>query len=137
MRPLYLSSIVLAFLFPHTAFAQPQRYNPASTYGPFSRPALSPYLNLIRGGDPAANYYLGVVPERDRRANTVQFGAQLLDLEARSDAASRAAPEPDIPQLGATGHPAYFLNYSSYYNFAGAGRPAQPAAAPLRGQRRR
>src|SRR5688500_606325 len=34
---------------------------------PYSRPALSPYLNLLRGGDPAANYYLGVLTEYDRR----------------------------------------------------------------------
>ena len=33
-------------------------------------PPLSPYLNLLRGGDPAANYFLGVRPEQQRRTDT-------------------------------------------------------------------
>src|SRR5438105_5597506 len=55
---------------------------------PYGRPQLSPYLNLLRGGSPAANYYLGVIPEVDRRANTAAFGAAISDLERRSLAAA-------------------------------------------------
>jgi len=39
-------------------------------------PALSPYLNLVRGGNPAVNYYLGVLTEFDRRAFEGQMLAQ-------------------------------------------------------------
>src|SRR5713226_9128309 len=51
---------------------------------PYGRPQLSPYLNLLRGGSPAANYYLGVVPERERRANAALFGSAISDLEWRT-----------------------------------------------------
>jgi hypothetical protein len=47
---------------------------------PQNTPLLSPYLNLLRGGNPAANYYLGVVPERARRANEAQLGSTVNQL---------------------------------------------------------
>ena len=52
-----------------TAGAQTTRYGPRlpPQYGPGFRPALSPYLNLLRGGDISSNYYLGVNPEFQRR----------------------------------------------------------------------
>ena len=37
-------------------------------YGVGFRPRLSPYLDLANGGNPAVNYYLGTLPEFDRRA---------------------------------------------------------------------
>src|SRR4051794_13099408 len=39
----------------------------AASQTPFQatpRPAFSPYLELLRGGSPAANYFLGVVPSQ-------------------------------------------------------------------------
>src|SRR5262245_20957277 len=138
MKHLYLSAIVL-LLAAQTSWAQPYRnISSPGTYGPYSRPGLSPYLNLIRGGDPAANYYLGVIPERDRRAIGAQQGAQLLDLEQRS--ATSAAGERDpklIPELPGTGHPTYFFNYGSYYNFGGTGRGTLAAPTQALGQRPR
>src|SRR5262245_56602670 len=44
---------------------------------PAPGPSLSPYLNLLRGGNPAANYYLGVVPELQRRTQAAQFGGAI------------------------------------------------------------
>jgi hypothetical protein len=60
-------------------FQPPARPN----YGPGYRPQLSPYLNLLRGGDPAANYYLGTLPEFERRANAQLFGTEISDLDRR------------------------------------------------------
>jgi hypothetical protein len=48
---------------------------------PQNSPLLSPWLNLVgRGGNPAVNYYLGVVPERARRANEAQLGSTVNQL---------------------------------------------------------
>ncbi len=38
----------------------------------YSRPPLSPYLNLLRGGDPAVNYYLDVVPALQKRNKAME-----------------------------------------------------------------
>src|SRR5262245_12615133 len=133
-----LTAAALLLLAAPAAFAQQSRYaNPAGSYGPYARPALSPYLNMIRGGDPAANYYLGVVPERERRALNVQFGSELQDLEQRTSAPAAGEREPAIPELPVTGHPSYFLNYSTYYNLGGApGRTGLTAPAPPPAPRR-
>lgn len=81
-------------------------------YGPFYRPALSPYLNLLRGGDPAANFFLGTVPEFQRRSDT--FGQQRLlgELEERT--------RPDSPLFSGTvpipnSTRRYFNNTGGYY----------------------
>src|SRR5260370_31720403 len=70
----------------------------------FTRPGpnLSPYLNLLRGGNPAANYYLGVVPEVERRNNAAQFSAGIQDLARRLEAPAEGTEEllPTLPQTG-------------------------------------
>lgn len=97
-------------------------------------PALNPYLNLTRGGNPAVNYFLGVLPELDRRAVTEQQGAVLLDLERRLEA-------PTVGDLGEraadgalppTGHPAVFANYSTYYSMPSLPGQAATTRQPLR-----
>ena len=137
MRPLFVASAVV-LLCASSAFAQVGRYQgSASSYGPYSRPALPPMLNLLRGGDPAANYYLGVVPERDRRVQSAQQGAAIQELEQRTGRRGAAGRDPDaLPELPPTGHAAYFLNYSGYYQFGGAGRGSQTAPTPPKTQRR-
>jgi hypothetical protein len=143
MRQLLVASAVAvgvsALLSARPAFAQ-YPY-PTSTQSPtyrptpnvYARPGLSPYLNLLRGGSPAANYFLGVVPERERRATSAQYGTAILDLERR------AAPSPAIdelvPELPSTGHPTGFLNYGNYYGFGTGPRtfpPVTQAAPPPR-----
>src|SRR5215467_3564741 len=87
-----LAMLVLAA----TVHAQPSTTYPynLNLFGPglvspynssFTRPGpnLSPYLNLLRGGNPAANYYLGVVPEVERRNNAATFRAGIQDLAQR------------------------------------------------------
>ena len=122
----------LVFLTCGTAHAQ---FLGRSSYGgagygagnPYGGPQLSPYLNLLRGGSPAANYYLGVVPEVDRRANTAAFGAAISDLERRSLAA--AVGEGDLGEPTTTsGHPTAFMNTGSYFGALNAPRTA-PARA--------
>jgi len=83
---------------------------------PYSRPALSPYLNLLRGGDAAANYYLGVLTEYDRRyqltvPNVPTTTAPYLEpyVDDRADVEFRER------QLPPTGHQAGFMIYNSYY----------------------
>src|SRR5437870_1040677 len=107
-------------------------YGPrAPALNPSGRPALSPYLNLLRGGNQAANYYLGVVPEVERRVNTARFSAAISDLERRYAATAEAAPEEDLPVRGLapTGHAVTFMNPYPYFGAGttprtGPGRPA-------------
>jgi len=108
-------------------YGQPYGGSYRSMGGGFGRPGLSPYLNMLRGGSPAANYYLGVVPEFERRARDVQYGSALFDLERRAAAPVSAEDEDLLPSLPGTGHPAVFGYYQPYYNLS---RPAlgQPTA---------
>jgi hypothetical protein len=104
-------------------------------YNPVSGPQLSPYLNLLRGGNPAANYFSGVLPEIDRRLNSQVFSAEIQDLERRLI----VTPQQPVDELIAgalpgTGHPVQFLNDSPYYNRTGVYRPG---SAPLAGGRQR
>jgi hypothetical protein len=99
---------------------------------------LSPYLNLLRGGNPAANYYLGVVPDRYQRAYDVQVQTQLYQLE-RQVTTNADLLEEGAPSLRSTGHPAQFMNYGPYYNLSNNLRfnpsNTQRAVPPLPGQR--
>src|SRR5262245_44664628 len=64
-------------------------YNPGLPgMTPAGTPQLSPYLQLLRGGDPAANYYGGVVPERNQRAIDAQFGSALQQLQQQQATAA-------------------------------------------------
>ncbi len=47
---------------------------------------LSPYLNLLRGGDPAANYFLGTVPEFQRRSNFNYLQTKIQEIDQQSAA---------------------------------------------------
>jgi hypothetical protein len=105
-------------------------------------PPVSPYLNLLRGGIPAVNYFNFVRP-------MVQ---PLTPLDMQLPVASLASTyptedgSPDLPaQAGAipraTGHPTAFMSYQGYFNtFGTIGSPMQrggamqrpPAMAPRR-----
>lgn len=86
------------------AFGQPQVNNPY-----VRRPPISPYTNLLRGGDPALLYHGLIQPqfefERFRQQQNV-FNRQL------QTGLRRASQE----GTGVTGHPAVFMNYSHYYS---------------------
>lgn len=93
----------------------------APAYGVGFQAPLSPYFNLLRGGDPSANYFLGTVPEFQRRQDRKVFSAGLADLDRREaeDARELRVEEELMPRLPATGHPTGFGNTGSYFSQPG------------------
>jgi hypothetical protein len=111
-----LSLIVLAGVSVAPASAQylPGRANYGGGVGG-ARPPLSPYLNLLRGGDPSANYFLGVIPEQQRRVNAYQTRTSLQELEARTPTATTDPNEELLRPLPQTGHATAFGNQLNYF----------------------
>lgn len=106
---------------------------PRPNYGPGYRPQLSPYLNLIRGGNPAANYYLGTVPEQQRRADAREFRGAITDLDVRT---APPTVETGVPTVGfdnrsnpTTGGP-YFNNTVGFYQRQNIPQPRTPPGQP-------
>jgi hypothetical protein len=93
-----------------------------SPYGP---PLLSPYLNLLRGGDPAANYFLGVVPEMQRRDYNALFSNAIGQLDRRLYQPNEGDEVPELTTT--TGHPTAFMNTGSYFGSMNAPRTVAPA----------
>lgn len=83
---------------------------------PESRPPLSPYLNQLRGMNPAVNYYFGKAAERRQTSQPVKLGAPVGD----------GRPMPFSPPDGgpiannATGHAVQFMNMTPFFNFVPA-----------------
>jgi hypothetical protein len=121
--------------------AQSTMFNPNPPMSaPYIRPALSPYLNLLRGGDPAANYYLGVLPEYDRRYQTARFSQALQDLSTQVNLIDRALEDPSdlgvsLQKLPPTGHSAGFMFNQGYYNIPNT-RPYLPYNPNMSGMNR-
>jgi hypothetical protein len=128
------SIVVMGMLGTQSAQAQVQQYG----LNPANRPAVSPYINLIRSGSsPAINYY-GIVRPEIAYANSLyqlqgQQGALATQLQQEQAAAATALP--------ATGHKSGFMTQSRYFmstggqttqgrTFAGAGGVTLPAAVP-------
>jgi hypothetical protein len=108
---LALAGVFLSMGSPRASAQAPGR----PPLNPYAGPSFSPYLNLLRGGNPALNYYGLVRPQQDYNA--------LLQSQAL---AATAASSP-LPATGLlepiTGHPSQFMNFSHYYG----GRVAGPA----------
>ncbi len=101
--------------------------NPYQQLTPFSQPALSPYLDLLRGGNPAANYFLGVLPEQARRADSARLNNFNNFNPSPLPPATFDLEESDnIKSLPPSGHVAGFGYYGSYYNFGNRQRPYFP-----------
>lgn len=111
MRRLIYLTVLAAGLAPTAVHAQYYQKSPVSPYG---RPALSPYLDIVRGGNPAINYYLGTLPEIDRRYNAQQQYSQLPASQPQSIPMDQ---EDFVPALPQTGHATGFQAYGGYYNF--------------------
>jgi hypothetical protein len=111
----FAGAVVLACGSLQSASAQSVFNPPSSRQAPYTRPALSPYLNLLRGGDPAANYYLGVLTEQDRRyqLSNPPIAAQIPYLDTYVD--DRVDADLRDRQLLPTGHTAGFMIYNNYY----------------------
>jgi hypothetical protein len=79
------------------------------------RPGLSPYLNITRGGsDPATNYFLGTVPEFQRRYNAQVTREDITDLYAREQLAGENLPRP--PRAVTSGTYSLVNNTGGYFN---------------------
>ena len=87
---------------------------------------LSPYLNLLRGGNNAVNYYYGVRPG-SQPGSTGMFNqgnvGQRQTFFPYFDNLSELADEPrDVNRVAPTGHPAGFFNTLGYFPTAMAPR---------------
>lgn len=81
---------------------------------PANRPAVSPYINLIRGGSTAGvNYYGLVRPEVDFR-NAIQQNQQQIAANQQSISDIVVGPT-------ATGHPARYMTHWGYFLNSGSG----------------
>jgi hypothetical protein len=126
MKRHLIGPAALACLLVAAAAGQAQYSPPGPGRSYFSPrgPNLSPYLNMLRGGDPAANYFLGVVPEQQRRYNERLFQSEIQELQRREEALDTLGLSTTLP---GTGHPAVFNNTLSYFNNYGV-RPGTPGA---------
>lgn len=126
-----VSSLLLLLAGTGWAGAQSPYFPTRVGANPYQQPTLSPYLNLLRAGDPAANYYLLVRPEFRQRSLNAEFGSAILDLERRGPERPAVPADELVPALPSTGHAAVFVNTGGYFNSFGPaprGGPAQPPA---------
>lgn len=92
-------------------------------YNPQTQP-LSPYLNLLRGGNPGVNYYYGVRPGTVGGAGSFGGAAMLAPGGNRGAFFPQLAAAPDplsLPEatdgytLPSAGHPTVFNNTLGYF----------------------
>src|SRR5260370_12815663 len=117
---------VLGFLATGQARAQFGYQRPQTSPNP--RPAVSPYLNLLRSGDPAVNYNTLVRPqiEQPRAIQQLQIEVQQQDQAMLGQRFAVPAGVNPSAVLPFTGHPTQFMNYSHYFTTA-ATRQGVPA----------
>ena len=72
-----------------------------------SRPTFSPYLNLLRPGDPVLNYYGLVRPEKELRAANDQLRKEVGEVERELESDKEREAE---SKMGVTGHRVKFLS---------------------------
>ncbi|HEY2841119.1 MAG TPA: hypothetical protein VGJ26_18330 [Pirellulales bacterium] len=76
------------------------------------KPSVSPYLNLLNGGDPnLTNYQSMVRPMVNQNRVNAQQNAQINRLEAKPPTSGNAGSE----SMRSTGHQATYRNYSHFY----------------------
>jgi hypothetical protein len=76
---------------------------------PVSRPPLSPYLNLFRGGNPAINYYGLVRPQQE-------FGNSIQEIQNEMHTPHTTMTNPASgTNLPVTGHPTRFFGHQGYF----------------------
>lgn len=126
--------VLLAILFPailasavDVASAQvvPRQYG----YDPIlDRPAVSPYMNLMRReGSTGTNYETLVVPQLKAQQAAMAQQRQIQQLQRDIGQVSASQQNPNAPMT--TGHRTFFGNYSHFYSM---GPNVPPAAARRR-----
>jgi hypothetical protein len=98
---------------------------------------LSPYLNLLRGGNNAVNYYYGARPGLQSGGYTGMFGnmgnAPRQTFFPIADTLGDLADEPrDAMKVNPTGHPTGFMNTLNYFPGSMPPRGGQQSPAALR-----
>ena len=138
MKTLLASASALILLSGWGAGPASAQYGPIYRPGlyPYGTPGLSPYLDLTRSGNRATNFFLGTIPEIERRRNAAAFGAAIQDLERRSPPLTEPTAEELVPTLAGTGHPVAFMSYYPYY-LLGPNANAQARQQPAVPQRKR
>jgi hypothetical protein len=113
MSRLKLAFIALTLaLAASMAQAQPVVQPTAPNYTP---PVLNPYLNLLRGGNPAINY-LGLVRPQMQQAQQLQMLQNGLAHTTAEAEAAALAPTTPTGVLADTGHTVGFMTYTRYFN---------------------
>ena len=115
------AAVLAALVFCSGALAQyPGQVRPSA-----SSPTYSPYLNLLRPGNTANNYYGLVRPQIDfqNQVNVLQQQYGTLNREINAAPADQPLPP------ATTGHAAQFMSYSRYYPGLASTRTARPSAA--------
>lgn len=144
---LALSGAAAAQLPPGPSYAPPgfPTVNPQNVmpniYNPRTQP-LSPYLNLLRGGNPGVNYYYGVRP--GTTGGGAAFGAGLAPGGGRAGGFQFQYTQDDLAPgdtppgyvLPPAGHPATFNNTLGYFPgpMSGGQRPRPGIGAPTAGR---
>src|SRR5262245_10941358 len=100
-----------------SAEAQTPVYTPRTQFGRGSSPTYSPYLNLLRPGNTAINYYGLVRPEFEFRNNIGTLQQQVGTLQQDLTQATNQANG-----VLTTGHPTQFLNLGGYFGSSSAAR---------------
>ena len=116
-RSVFVVAAVLILLMVMTNRSQAQQFGvrPPPQYGPGFSPNLSPFLNLLRGGDISANYFLGVQPEFQRRDDRFNFQTRARELEGRTSELER--PYQYEPLIAGT--PSGFGDTRTYFSEPG------------------
>ena len=109
MASLLAVSFVAVDALPLNAQGRGGRSGRAGYRNTLSRPMVSPYLNLTRGGNPAVNYYTLTRPPIDLRAQQFRQQQATQGLQREVEQGVRAS------ELPPTGHSATYMNYSHYY----------------------
>ena len=125
-------SILFALaLVPQSAQAQ---YFQRPQFNPYAQPAISPYLDIVRGGNPAINYYLGTLPEIDRRGMALQQQYLQNQVNQIQQQPPSLEDQDFIPAVPQTGHPTGFQVYGGYFTFQSPPRGFLPLATGRRGR---
>jgi len=84
------------------------RFGSQQVPGPFGRPTVSPYINLLRGNSPVLDYYGIVRPEVDYQQANARLETSLNQLETQFRNQQRL-PQTANSMLTPTGRPSAFM----------------------------
>jgi len=115
--------LVVAFFLMAFAGSTAQAQAP---FGPASRPAFSPYLNLLRNGNPTFQNYYGLVRPQIQASQSIQsLQGQLQNTNALIASNATGTDGSALPVTGQTfgymNHLGYFLNNGSGGGIGGGG----------------